>query len=89
MEDIKGIVLIQLNVVKERLREKNITVDISDSVVDFLSSTGYVKEFGARPLKRAIQNYLVSPLAVQVIKEQDKKHFVITFDEKKGELLIE
>jgi ATP-dependent Clp protease ATP-binding subunit ClpB len=77
--DMASIVHVQLNLVKERLREKAIELKISDAAIQFLSEVGYMKEFGARPLKRAIQQYLVSPLAIEIIKNSDKKAYNIDF----------
>ncbi len=75
--DMASIVKVQLDLVKERLREKSIELTITDAAVNFLAEVGYLKEFGARPLKRSIQQYLVSPLAVEILKNPEKKEFVV------------
>jgi ATP-dependent Clp protease ATP-binding subunit ClpB len=84
--DIKNIVSIQLDQLKERLHEKNIELKVTDSAMDKLAELGYVPEFGARPLKRTVQQYIVSPLAVAMLKEPEKKMFLI--DVKKNEFVI-
>jgi ATP-dependent Clp protease ATP-binding subunit ClpB len=76
-EQIKNIALVQLELVKKRLTEQGITLQIADTVPDYLATVGYAKEFGARPLKRAIQHYLVNPLAVEMLKNREKKTFFI------------
>lgn len=80
--DMAGIVEHQLDLVRDRLKEKGMELIIKPSAVTFLSEVGYMKEFGARPLKRAIQHYLVSPLAGEILKNPESKGFTV---EKKGD----
>lgn len=88
MADVASIVSVQLDRLKERMqKEKNITLDVTDKAVKKLADLGYVPEFGARPLKRAIQQYVVSPLAVKILQNPDQRSFAI--DVKKDELVIE
>lgn len=61
--DVSKIALIQLNQLKKRLLQKDILLNFNDSVIDKISELGYEKEFGARPLKRAIQQYISVPLS--------------------------
>jgi ATP-dependent Clp protease ATP-binding subunit ClpB len=75
--DMKHIVEVQLIELKQRLQDKQVELTVTDQATTWLGEVGYVKEFGARPLKRAIQHYLVSPLAVEVLKNPDKKQFTI------------
>ncbi len=65
--ELKEIVDIQLEKVEEMLKEKNITLSVDDSVKDFLLKMGYDVSFGARPLKRTIQRYLINPLAAELL----------------------
>ena len=62
------IVLIQLQRVIERLAKQNITLQVSDEVIRKLADEGYDPVFGARPLKRAIQNSLLNPLSLEVLE---------------------
>jgi len=48
-------------------REKEIKIDLSDSAKDFLANIGWDPVFGARPLKRAIQKYLLDELAMEIL----------------------
>jgi ATP-dependent Clp protease ATP-binding subunit ClpB len=84
--DMGSIVHVQLDLVKERLKEKNIELTVTDAAIKFLSEVGYLKEFGARPLKRAVQQYVVSPLAVEILKNPEEK--VFTVDVKKDAIVI-
>lgn len=84
--DIVTIVGQQVALIKQRVKEeKNITLVINDKVLELLAERGYEKEFGARPLKRAVQQYLVAPLAVQVLKQPDKKEFTVDV---KGDAIV-
>ncbi|MCX7679252.1 MAG: ATP-dependent chaperone ClpB [Spirochaetes bacterium] len=66
-ENIRDIILIQLREVGKRLVERGIHLDITKKALDFLIEQGYDPQFGARPLKRAIQRYLLNPLSVKLL----------------------
>jgi len=65
---MEGIVRIQLRRVEELLSERELKMDLSSDVVSFLAERGYDPAFGARPLKRSIQKYLMDPLATHLLK---------------------
>lgn len=65
--EIRKIVDIQLERVQKQLSEREITLVVSDDAKDWLAQTGYDVTFGARPLKRVIQKYLVNPLAQELL----------------------
>lgn len=85
--DMTKIIQVQLAAITERLREKQISLNVTDAAMGKLAELGYIKEFGARPLKRALQQYVVSPLAVEVLKNPDKKSFMV--DVKNNRIVIE
>ena len=62
-EQIKSIVCLQLDIIKKRLADNDITIDISQSAIDLLAREGYNPDFGARPVKRAIQRLLLNDLS--------------------------
>ncbi len=64
---IGGIVKNQLMRVQSRLDDRRIKLDFDESAVSFLSEKGYDPAFGARPVKRAIQNYVENPLAKEIL----------------------
>ncbi len=71
---LQDIVQIQLdNIVNNLKTEKNITLKISDEVKNFLAKEGYDPAYGARPLKRAIQNKLLDELAMALIEDKFKE----------------
>jgi ATP-dependent Clp protease ATP-binding subunit ClpB len=66
-EQIRLITQIQIDRLKSRLAEKELGLSVSDEVVDYLAATGYDPVYGARPLKRAIQQHLENPLAQEIL----------------------
>jgi ATP-dependent Clp protease ATP-binding subunit ClpB len=75
-KELNRIIDIQLKSFEKRLDDRKIHVELTDKAKDFISSKGYDPAFGARPLKRAIQIYLLNPLSSKLIagefKEGDK-----------------
>nr|MDP9112639.1 AAA family ATPase [Acidobacteriota bacterium] len=66
-EQLKKIVLIQLSGLRTRLAERHIGIELSDGAVEHLVKVGYDPTFGARPLKRAIQKEVETPLARRLV----------------------
>ena len=71
--EIQKIAKIEINIFIQRLKEIDYNVKIDNKVYIFISDKGYDKEFGARPIKRAIQKYLEDPLAKKIVKSEIKK----------------
>ena len=67
-EAIRMIVDIQKRGLRRLLREQRMTIDISEAAKDFLTEEGYEPEYGARPLRRAISNFIQDPLAVEILE---------------------
>jgi ATP-dependent Clp protease ATP-binding subunit ClpB len=67
-EQIRAIAEIQLELLNQRLVNNELALKVSDAVLDHIASTGYDPVYGARPLKRAIQNLVENPLAQEVLK---------------------
>jgi ATP-dependent Clp protease ATP-binding subunit ClpB len=65
--EIRKIVDIQLKRVQKMLKDKEITLAVSDEAKDWLAQLGYDVTYGARPLKRVIQKYLVNPLSQELL----------------------
>ena len=64
---INAIARNQIEKVAERLKDRRINLEISNEAIEFISDVGYDAQFGARPLKRAIQNYIENPLAKEIL----------------------
>jgi ATP-dependent Clp protease ATP-binding subunit ClpB len=66
-ENIRDIILIQLREVAKRLVERGIHLDLTKKALEFLINEGFDPQFGARPLKRAIQKHLLNPLSMKLL----------------------
>ena len=69
-EEIEQIVMLQINGIKNMLAGNGITLEMTDEAVRFIASTGYDPEFGARPVKRAIQRYLLNDLSKKLFSQE-------------------
>jgi ATP-dependent Clp protease ATP-binding subunit ClpC len=68
-EDVVEIVKLQMKDVQQRLAEHgNLSIELTETAQRWLAQQGFDKDFGARPLKRAIQRYVESPLSVRLLK---------------------
>ena len=76
-EDIRRIVDIQFKRVQKRLKTKDLAAELDESAKDFLAERGFDPVFGARPLKRAIQTWVLDPLAERLIAGDITKGAVI------------
>ncbi len=79
-EDLSRIIDIEVKHVQERLRGMGLQVQLSDEAKEFLIEKGYNPEFGARPLRRAIEQFVEDPLAEEMLRGayQGKKSLRIT-----------
>ena len=77
-----AIVDIQLNRVDKRLADQQLTLSVNDCTRAFLAKAGYDPQFGARPLKRAIQQHLLDPLALKLLDGDFKPGDTITAEAK-------
>ncbi|OHD06007.1 MAG: ATP-dependent chaperone ClpB [Spirochaetes bacterium GWD1_27_9] len=85
---IADIVKIQLKHLAERLLEKQIELKFSDKLINFITEIGFDPQFGARPLKRAIQSYIENQLAKEMISGNFKEKDVIKVDFNENTLLF-
>ena len=83
-EQIHAIATLQIERLQARLREKNLSLIVSEKVLDYLAKEGYDPVYGARPLKRAIQQYLENPLATDVLSANFLPGDVVKADMDKG-----
>jgi len=84
-EHLKRIVEIQLEDVKRRLAEHKIRLEITEKAKERLAEEGYDPAFGARPLKRTIQNRILNPLSLDVLSGKFSEGDVVSVDVKDGE----
>jgi ATP-dependent Clp protease ATP-binding subunit ClpC len=88
-EIIRQIVQIQIDMVKERLAQKEIEISITNEALDYLAKEGYNPQYGARPLKRIIQNKILNPIASMIISRELLKGGCVTVSMKNGLLDFE
>ena len=67
-EDLTKIVHLQLNEVRERLTEHELTLNLTDNAIEFLITKGFHEDYGARPLRRAIERFIEDPMAEQLLR---------------------
>ncbi len=87
-KDMEQIVKIQIDRVADRLLEKHIHLDVTNGVLTRLAELGYDPLFGARPLKRTIQNLIVNPLATALLEGKIQPNENVKIETKKGEITI-
>ncbi|MFA5998464.1 MAG: AAA family ATPase [Candidatus Babeliales bacterium] len=83
---IKNIAKSHIKNFEKRMHAKNIDVSISDKALDFIALQGFQQEFGARPLKRAIQQFIVIPTSQYLLQHPDVK--TISVDYKDDKIVI-
>jgi ATP-dependent Clp protease ATP-binding subunit ClpB len=66
-EQIRQIAGIQLDILKQRLTERDMSIEFSGTALDLIGAEGFDPDYGARPLKRAIQNDIENPLAQKIL----------------------
>ena len=67
-EDLKGVIDLELKKVRDRLSEKGLALDLTDDAKEFLIKKGSNTDYGARPLRRAIESFVEDPLAEELLK---------------------
>ncbi len=85
-EELKQIVELMLEEVRERLAEKKLKMEVGPRAKEFFIDKGYDPSFGARPLRRAIQRYLENPLSEEILKGNLKEGTTIKVGMKNGKL---
>ena len=83
---IRKIVTLQIEQVQKMLAGNGVTLKLTDQAIAFLADKGYDPEFGARPVKRAIQRYLLNDLSKRILGQDVDKEKDIIVDEKDGQL---
>ncbi len=85
-KDMEEIVDIQMENIKERLAQRGIKIELSKEAKKYLVQKGFSKEFGARPLKRLIENVILNPFADRIIAGKVKKGEKIKIKVSKGQI---
>jgi ATP-dependent Clp protease ATP-binding subunit ClpC len=88
-EDLVSIIDIEIGYVVGRLKDQNISLEVTQEAKDLLIEKGFDPVFGARPLKRTIQRFLEDPLAEEIISKKFKEGSKIKVTRKNQELIFE
>jgi ATP-dependent Clp protease ATP-binding subunit ClpB len=88
-EHMNGIIKIQLERLKKRLEERNISLQLEDKTIDYLAEVGYDPVYGARPLKRAIQKELETALARAILSGEIHDGQEVTANVSKAKIFFE
>ncbi len=88
-EELKDIVILQLERLRKRLNERKLLLEITDSAASWLANKGYDPIYGARPLKRAIQRELETPIAKLILSGKYSEGQTINVDVKSENLFID
>ena len=77
---IADVVRLQVNGVKRMLEQQDVTLEVTPAAIDFLADVGFDPEFGARPVKRAIQRYMLNDLSKQLLSGNVNREKPIVVD---------
>lgn len=87
--DIHGIVKLQFGVLKKLLAKQDITVELADSVIDYIAHEGFDPQFGARPIKRLVQNEILNEISMAMLKDEVKPKSKVKISVSESKLIFE
>ncbi|MHB8651568.1 MAG: ATP-dependent Clp protease ATP-binding subunit [Minisyncoccota bacterium] len=87
-EAIRDIVWLQVQIVQQRLSEKEITLTVTEEVMEYLSKQGYDPHYGARPLRRLIQSKILTPVASLMISQGVLSGGIVMVDMRAGDISV-
>ena len=85
-EQIADVVRLQMNKVKKMLESQGFDINVTDAAIDYLATEGYDPDFGARPVKRAIQRCVLNDLSRKILADEVSREKPITIDAVDGRL---
>ncbi|NDV57102.1 ATP-dependent chaperone ClpB [Bacteroides sp. 519] len=86
--DIRKIVVLQIEGVQQMLANNGVVLELTDAAIEFISKAGYDPEFGARPVKRAIQRYLLNDLSKKLLAQEVDRNKPIVVDATEDNLVF-
>ena len=87
-DEIANVVRLQINAVRRMLEPQGFQLNVTDAAIDALATEGYDPEFGARPVKRAIQRCILNDLSRKLLSEEVSREKPITIDAAEGRLVF-
>jgi ATP-dependent Clp protease ATP-binding subunit ClpB len=88
MEDIERIIDIQLGLIRKRLQERKLTLELTEAAKEYISSEGYSPVYGARPLKRVLQKQILDTLAMNLLEGSFVEGDRIVIDSDGGRIVL-
>jgi ATP-dependent Clp protease ATP-binding subunit ClpB len=88
LEAIKNIVSIMFDNIKKKVSEREITIELTNSAIEYIASAGFDPVYGARPLKRALYDIVEDKLAELILEDMVKAGNKVTFDVKDEEMVV-
>ena len=88
-EDLRTVVKIEMHGVEKRLKDRQITLELTPEATEYLIEQGYNPDFGARPLRRAIERHIEDPLSESILRGEYKDAARIRVGVKEGHLYFE
>ncbi len=87
-EDLQEIVDIEMEEVRERMRENDLTLELTDAAIEKIIDEGYNPDYGARPLRRAIERLVEDPISEYLLDQsfEEHRHIRVRYDEDLDEL---
>ena len=85
-EQIADVVRLQMNKVKKMLADQGFDINVTDAAINYLATEGYDPDFGARPVKRAIQRLVLNDLSRKILADEVSREKPITIDAADGKL---
>jgi ATP-dependent Clp protease ATP-binding subunit ClpC len=76
-KNLEAIVHLELSKVRDRLKERHVVLDLDPAAIDYVIEKGYNPDFGARPLRRAIENLVEEPLSEDILSGKLKEHQLV------------
>jgi len=87
-EALRDIVGLEIDKVRERLHENDLELELTDAACDWLAEEGYSDEYGARPLRRLIQQEVETPLSDALISSEFESGDIVLLDVEESELVL-
>jgi ATP-dependent Clp protease ATP-binding subunit ClpB len=89
LSEIKRIIDLQLKLLRVRLSERHLELELTEAAKDYIAREGYDPVYGARPLKRFLQRHLETALSRQILAGTIPEYSLVKVDVKKGQLTFE
>ena len=87
-DEIADVVRLQINTVRRMLEPQGFELNVTEAAIEALATEGYDPEFGARPVKRAIQRLVLNDLSRKILSEEVSREKPITIDAEEGRLVF-